>query len=230
MRLSISLFTVAALLFVVAPGARADSIQLSINSSVTTSLQTPGDNYWGFYYSWAPQSIVYPTVRNQRVDANFSNVSLFLPAGSIVTSATMDVLLPISDIGGTGFITLERTLPRQYYDQPSTAPTPSSIGSSDVMAEYLGSHLIPAIINGNEISTGDLNVQFDLNGRIRGGMLTPGSNWAGYIGGSGQVTIPYTVQLMVAYSVVPEPSSIALFSTGILGFAGFLRRRFLSQS
>jgi hypothetical protein len=48
---------------------------------------------------------------------------------------------------------------------------------------------------------------------------TPGINWDGYIGDSGQVDIPYTVQLDVPYSTVSEPSTFVLLGTGILFLA-----------
>jgi hypothetical protein len=51
-------------------------------------------------------------------------------------------------------------------------------------------------------------------------MTTPGVNWAGYIGGSGQVLLPYTVELDVTYAPVPEPSTFVLIGAGIFAIAG----------
>jgi hypothetical protein len=39
--------------------------------------------------------------------------------------------------------------------------------------------------------------------------------------------IPYTLTVVPAASPVPEPSSFALFGTGILGLAGMAKRRFV---
>jgi hypothetical protein len=56
---------------------------------------------------------------------------------------------------------------------------------------------------------------------------TPGVNWDGYIGESGQGDIPYTVALDVTYSPVSEPSTFVLLGTGILFLAGAGCRKFL---
>jgi len=48
---------------------------------------------------------------------------------------------------------------------------------------------------------------------------TSGVNWDGYIGGSGQVDIPHTVQSDVTYLPVSEPSTFVLLGTGILFLA-----------
>jgi hypothetical protein len=76
------------------------------------------------------------------------------------------------------------------------------------------------LISGNEVSTGDLDLPFVLSGVILDTMPTPGVNWAGYIGGSGQVVIPYTVELDVTYAPVPEPSTFVLIGAGIFAIAG----------
>jgi hypothetical protein len=83
------------------------------------------------------------------------------------------------------------------------------------------------LISGNEVSTGDLGLYAEILGSIHDTVATPGVNWDGYIGGSGQVLIPYTVELDVTYSPVPEPSAFALLGTGILALAGATRRRLL---
>jgi hypothetical protein len=82
------------------------------------------------------------------------------------------------------------------------------------------------MINGNEVSINLQNVIFDFGGGVFFDVVDAGSNWAGYLIGSGQVDFPYPVQLDVSYSPVPEPSTFALLGTGILGLAGAARRKF----
>jgi len=222
-------FLAAVLLVTVAPAALADSIQLSVNSSVTAYLYSPNDNYWGFYRSFGSQQgdVVRVGTGPYGPTANFSSVSLFVPAGSVITSATLSVILPTNPIQGSGSLFVIGDYGNDN-PGPIIAPTFSSTGASEVSV----TGIYPAIpsspvIDGNEVSTGNLDLQFDLLGSILGYVETPGSNWAGYIGGDGQVDIPYTVQMDVTYSPVPEPESLLLVATGGLTLLGALRRRVL---
>jgi hypothetical protein len=213
------------ILLAIAPAAVADSMQLSVNSSVLVNFTSPYDSYWGVYVSGQPYTD-FPSFDTTGVFANFSSVSLFVPAGNAVTSASINVTLPANPIQGTGVNFAQTSFPTPNPGSPSIAPTFNGTGSTDVFVSYPPIIFHP-LISGNEVSTGDLGLYAEIQGSIHDTVATPGVNWNGYIGGSGQVLIPYTVELDVTYSPVPEPSVFALLGTGMLGLAGATRRRLL---
>jgi hypothetical protein len=215
------------LLLAATPAALADSIQLSVNTSVVANLDSPNDNYWGEYVNLAGDPIFVTGAGIHSVaSAGFSDISLFLPSGSVITSATVSILLPPNGVQGTGSVFPLGMFPDTADPSlPSVAPTFSQNGTSLVFVSPFFDDLGP-IINGNEVSTNLHDLPFVFGGAIFSDVVDPGSNWAGWLGGSGQVDFPYTVQLDVSYSPpVPEPSSLILFGTGGIALFGTLRRR-----
>ena len=93
-----------------APAMRADTIQLTVNSSVLANIISPDDNFWG-QYSTVTQKIDYPSLDlGTGTFVDFPGVSVLLPAGSVVTSAAVDIILPTTTLYGSG-----STMPRMRF-------------------------------------------------------------------------------------------------------------------
>jgi hypothetical protein len=218
---------ITALLLAVVPVVQADSLQLSVNTSYVANLTSPSDSFYGVYLniSTQPPSLDYPSVCCF-LFVPVSNVSVFAPAGSVVNHATESIVLPNESLQGTGFV-----FPAGVFggsidpSLPSIAPTFGTSGITQLSVDNVFFQGAP-IINGDETSTNFQFVALSISGRFESGLADPGFNWAGYISGQGQVTVPYTIQLDVDYSPVPEPSALALFGTGALGIVSFVRHRF----
>jgi hypothetical protein len=223
-------FLAAAFLLSFSPLAFADSLQFSVDSTIAVNIFSPNDNFYGTYTTTHPQVTDYPTLGTFGVSVAIPLESFSLPTGSVVTSESFQIIVPSQPITGTGYIFALGGFPPPELGMPSRAPTFTTTGSSEVYAEYVFGR-IPFAIAGNEVTFGNSVVELDLQGQIKGFLLDPGMNWAGYLGGSGQVTIPYTVQADVTYTVVPvpEPSTFALVASGILGISNAFRRRFMGR-
>ena len=170
-------------------------------------------------------------------NTTFSNVSFFLPTGSVVTSATMQIILPTTPIVGTAFVSIAS----QVFPPPDfsvgSLHIPATFNNVATMTDYpqevivanttiqLSSFPTTPIISGNEVSTGTWDLTFITFGDIAATVDTQGYNWAGWITGRGQADIPYSVQVDVDYTVAPEPPSFVLLGTAMLGLLGVARRK-----
>lgn len=235
---------VAVILFAFAPVALADSIQFTVNSSVHVFGGSPGDSWWGIYstppdaYGTTPIVHVSVPFGYAQGSTTFPNVSFFLPAGSVITSATMELIYPSIFVGTASVAIAQGLGPSGDFTGPHIPPTfnyPATISFyiEDVFTS-IGT-LPPGVfpntptINGNEISTGTWNLLFLGVGDIAGTVDTQGYNWAGYITGEGQADIPYSVQVDVDYTPVPEPPGFVLLGTAVLGLVGVACRKFTAS-
>ena len=222
-----SLLATTVMLLPVTRVALADSLQLTLNTSALVNISSPNDNHYGEYTNVPsePFQMTLPEAWGL-VSLPVPNLSLSVPTGSTITSALETFFVPSQEILGTGHITVPgETYPGRVPYLPSVAPTFSTTGTSEISVDGF-SVSVAANVSGDQVSFTLQDLTVDYVGQIESALENPGSNWAGYLGGSGQVDIPYTVQLDVAYSPTPEPSSFVLLCTGALGIVGMVRRSF----
>jgi hypothetical protein len=234
MRLSARLFSVIATSALVAstavPVAFADSIQYILNTSATIDITTLNDNFAGEYVNVASAPFLF-TLPGVCCSATvpLANASVSVPTGSVITSAFATLTRLQGPYQGTGYIVPFERLPGSDPSLPIVAPTFSTVGTSKVTVDSFSVSL-PAIVNGDAVSPSFKDLFIEYRGYVTSDLESPGSNWAGFIAAIGEVDIPYTIELDVTYSPVPEPSTFALLATGLLGLAAAARLKFPLQS
>jgi hypothetical protein len=220
----------AATLLSLAPAAFADTIEFSTTTNIQLAASSPNDNFWGEYRTppgaiGTQSSIIAEFGFNLVIPATLSNVSYFLPPGSMISSATMSITFP-SIVTGTAQAYITEGLPSPGLDpSPRLAPTFDNGASKFFIDEVeiptggtgFPYSMFPStpIIAGNEVSTGAFALAILGSGNLTSSVATQGFNWDGYIGGDGQAILPLTVKIDVDYTVVPEPPPFVLISTAL---------------
>jgi hypothetical protein len=237
--LPVLVLTMAAVsLLLVVPTAFADSFSFSVSGSTQINLNSPNDNFWGDYETHvdgpgttSEVGVGAPSVSGALA---LTNLSFFLPAGSTITSSSMEFILPTTAVEGTSvaFIASEHLPPPNPNDPTQIAPTFVNPGTATLnpfgFVNGRGgdngifdlTDEVP-VVNGNEISTGDVSLEFTgASGSMEAIVATQGYNYAGYVDASGEVNIPYTLEVVGTYTVTPEPSGMVLLGTGMLALMG----------
>ena len=239
----------AASLLIVACTARADSYQFSISSNAQVTVYSPNDNYYGEYRTLpdatGTTSQVFIGISGSSIVA-LTDDSFFLPAGSTITSATLELILPNTRLQGTSvdsivtFPTFDQPRPVDPSNPTLIAPTLqnpgtaflSGIGAVNGAAWVNGAYLLsnnPPTIAGNEVSILNLDLFLQTYGGMDAIVATQGYNWDGFIGGTGQINLPYTLEIDGNFTPAPtpEPCSLTLLGTGMAVLLGVMRRRAL---
>jgi hypothetical protein len=247
-KLSIFIF-----LLILVPSALADSFQITISSSVTEFIDNNGNASFEGIYETKPdalgtQTVVYASTPYFH-NSPFPDISFSLPSGSTITSATLQLLLPLTPVHGTATLSLDPSnhIPPPDIENPiHIAPTLNPNGVSSIFVD--SPVLIPfisGIDNGNGFKVFDLSSLLASDGNrlsadletlhlLVGGLISTtvdvqGFNFAGYVGGSGQAEIPYMLQIDGTFSTVPEPSGFVLLATGMAGAVVIARRLQLAR-
>jgi hypothetical protein len=193
MRIKWILATAVFVAIVPATAALSDTIQVLGHFTVSAAITSYDDDFEGTYSNLDPGPPQYsdPEIYGG-VSVSSISISFSAPAGDVITSASALVIVPQSSILGTGYIfTAGRFGSEGDPSLPSVAPTFSTTGTSETRVyEYLASG--GSSFTDSEAFANIQNLELFLTGTIDSDLLGPGSNWAGYLAGSGEVDIPYT--------------------------------------
>jgi hypothetical protein len=228
----LSLSLVALALFAAAPAAYADTqtYMATVSNTLTpfSNAAFPGIPQWNQPgYTLTSVEVLFggpgfggtgtSNVTVTTTDTNPVDVNSFAFTDALQVTLSGNGITPLVDVVngsvGSAFAQIPVTLATPYNSSINLTSNGLNAGNFDLLTSGLGAY------------EGTGNVYFDLAGAASATWTTSGGNisTSQVTSGGGNVEVIYTY----SNTITPEPGTLTLFGTGLLGLAGMLRRKFM---
>lgn len=221
-KLTLALFALAVAMFAVAPASASTiTVEIQLNGGGFVNVATCATSSCSFSYSNGGVTI----------NSNGSGVSTNLP-GSATTGFSTTTALDITN-SNAGSVTLDIRVLADGYTQPANGPY--SLNASESETNFLTgtfSFQTTGALTGGATCSTTTGVVTEASG-LSGNSQAPGAVCTGAapfgistlsnytLGGGAHISSTASV----IASAVPEPTSMMLFGSGLMGFAGMIRRK-----